>query len=210
MAYSKATAVKYVKAVGTYDESELAEAIARIDDSEAKLLYNLTRKVYQQLKAIRIEVVEGKKSETKRQKQTMSQHEKLHCTIQKIELALEKYEATDEVDSWDIGFTVGEYYGNKTFEQLRIIHDKLISTGTSVEKLRLLNFVERGGLYDFIKNSDERRSRSLFRKPLFRQSLCSARRKDVRVRVRVRVSVRVRVRDLRNSDCRNSGCRNFH
>ena len=53
----------------------------------------------------------------------------------------------------DIGFAVGEHYGNKTFEQLRIIHDKLINAGASAEKLRLLNFVERGRLYDFLKNS---------------------------------------------------------
>jgi len=31
-----------------------------------------------------------------------------------------------------------------------------LKTGSSAEKLKLLNFVERGRLYDFLKNSDER------------------------------------------------------
>jgi hypothetical protein len=75
--------------------------------------------------------------------------------IRKIELALDKYESTADVDAWEMGFASGESYNDKTFEDLRKIHDILINTGCSIDKLRLLNFVERGRLYEFLKKSDK-------------------------------------------------------
>jgi hypothetical protein len=52
-------------------------------------------------------------------------------------LSLEEYEATEHVDNWDMNFSVGVHYGDKPFEKVRDIRDKLISAGTSVDKLRL-------------------------------------------------------------------------
>jgi uncharacterized FlaG/YvyC family protein len=156
MAYSKASTVKYVKAIGTYDEAELADVLTQIDDGDAKLLYELTRKVHNKLKSTRTEAVEGKKLESKKKSQKMSPAEKLHRIIQRIEHALDKYESNVEIDNWNVSFIVGEYYGNKTFEQIKDIHNKLVNSGLSVEKLKLLNLAERGRLYDFLKNSDER------------------------------------------------------
>ena len=69
---------------------------------------------------------------------------------------MDKYESTADIDKWGIGFTVGENYGSKTFEQIKVLHDKLISAGSSIAKLKLLNFAERGRLYDFLKYSDTR------------------------------------------------------
>jgi len=86
----------------------------------------------------------------------MSQQAKLHRIVQQIEASLKKYEATDGADNWNTSFEVGEYCGNKTFPEIIKIHNQLLSAGLSVDKLKLLNFVERGRLYDFLKNPEER------------------------------------------------------
>jgi hypothetical protein len=154
MEFSKASTIKYVRAVGTYDESELADAMTKIEDEDMQQLYELTRKLHCRLQSVRVEAVESKKSKNKSPK--LSPREKLCQMIRKIELALDKYESTADVDAWEISLVVGEgYYNNQTFEDLKEIHDKLINTGCSIEKLRLLNFVERGRLYAFLKNSDK-------------------------------------------------------
>ena len=44
MAFSKATLIKRVKAVGTYAEAEIAEAIEKIDDSEVATFNQLKYK----------------------------------------------------------------------------------------------------------------------------------------------------------------------
>jgi hypothetical protein len=153
MAFSKASTIKYVKAVGTYDESELADAMTNIDVDDMKQLYALTRKLHSQLRSVRVEKVECKKS--KKPNIKLSPQEKLRQMIHKIELALDKYDSTADVDAWEVGFIVGESYDNKTFDELRETHDILINTGCCIEKLRLLNFTERGRLYKFLKSSAE-------------------------------------------------------
>ena len=154
MAFSKATTIKYVKAVSTYGEAELADALSQIEETDVKILFNLTRTLHVQLKSVPTESVEGKQSRQRRPK--AGKQDELTRIIRKITVAVEKYESTAEVDKWDLVFAVGENYGDKTFDQLKEIHEKLIDAGSAVDKLRLLNFVERGRLYNFLKNSDER------------------------------------------------------
>jgi len=101
------------------------------------------------LKNVQIEKVEGKKEP---KQQAMSKQEKLHRTVKKIELAQDKYEDTDEIDKWSIHFHPRNSYDVKSFDEIKAIHSKLISAEISIDKLRLLNYVERGMLYDFLKN----------------------------------------------------------
>ena len=155
MAMSKASTVKYAKALGTYSESELSEALEQIDTDEVSRLYTLMRKLYNKVKNVHIETVDGKNAPKKRLT-TISAQEKLHRMIRIIESNLNKYESTDEIDSWDVSFNVSENFDGKTFAEIKEIHSKLIAVGSNIDKLRLLNFVERGRLYSFLKNSDER------------------------------------------------------
>jgi len=53
-------------------------------------------------------------------------------------------------------FTVGQFYGNKTFNEIKEIRQKLVSAGVSADKIKLLTFYERGSIYIFLKNSGER------------------------------------------------------
>ncbi len=155
MAFPMAETVKLVKAIGTYDDCEIAEAMSQIDKGDMKMIHNLSQQLLNQLENVHARAVSGKKTKCK-QSPKMSQQEKVECVIRKIELALGIYERTDSIDSWELSFPVGVYYGNKTFEEIRVIHNKLINAGSGVDKLRLLNFAERGRLYDFLKNSDDR------------------------------------------------------
>jgi len=87
MAYSKASTVKYVKAIGKYDESELGDALGQFSAKELEKLYELTKKVHSCLQSVCVDEVAGKKDLKKQTK--MSQQEKLKRTIKKIELALD-------------------------------------------------------------------------------------------------------------------------
>ena len=157
MAFSKATTVKYVKAVGTFDEAEITEALMDLDTGDVKLLYELTKKMHMKLKSAHTEDVNSRKVQSKQQINKVRLQEKLRHMILQIEHALDKYEATDAIDKWNIGFPVGKYYGNETLAQIKSIHEQLLEAGSSINKLRLLNFVERGRLYDFLKNKSEER-----------------------------------------------------
>jgi hypothetical protein len=156
MAYSKGSTIKYMKAIGSYDETELGDALAKIKEDDVRVLYKLTQKLHSCLKTVHVENVEGKKPGKKNQTVKLSPEEKVQRLIKKIEAALDTYESTADVDKWNIEFTVGEHYGGKTFEQIKVLHDRLISAGTSIAKLKLLNLAERGRLYDFLKYSENR------------------------------------------------------
>jgi len=154
MAFSKATLIKRVKAVGTYAEAEIAEAIEKIDDSEVATFNQLIQKLHKNLAGVKTEKVDGRKPEKKKAEPTMEQ--KFTRLIEKIRMCLEKYEASDAIDNWSLAFTVGEYYGNKTFTEIQDIHLKLVNAGATAEKMKLLTFFERGSMYNFLKQSDER------------------------------------------------------
>jgi hypothetical protein len=139
MAFSKATTVKYVKAVGKFDEAEITEALMDLNQSDVKVLYDLTKKMHMKLKSAHTEDVNSRKAQSKQQTNKNRQQEKLRHMILQIELALDKYEATDALG------------------QIKSIHEQLLEAGSSINKLRLLNFVERGRLYDFLKNKSEER-----------------------------------------------------
>jgi len=40
--------------------------------------------------------------------------------------------------------------------EIKEIHKKLVDVGTYAEQINLLTFVERGNVYNFLKNSDKR------------------------------------------------------
>ena len=81
MAFSKATTVKYVKAVGTFDEAEITEALMDLDTGDVKLLYELTKKMHMKLKSAHTEDVNSRKVQSKQQINKVRLQEKLrHMT----------------------------------------------------------------------------------------------------------------------------------
>ena len=64
MAASTATTIKCLKAIGTYAESELAEAVCCLDLEQQNQLSALTRLVHQGLKGVNTDEVERKKTKS--------------------------------------------------------------------------------------------------------------------------------------------------
>lgn len=76
--------------------------------------------------------------------------------IEKIEDSLHKYENSGaSTDVWNIEFKL-DYYGNKTLEEIIIIHDRLTRVENSVNNIKLLVSFERGKLYYELKNNEAR------------------------------------------------------
>ena len=119
------------------------------------MLDDVVKQIHKNLKDVKTDTVTGRKSATKKPTKLTAQ-EKFRAVVQKMESALSRYEETEEIDNWSIDFKAGEYYGNKTFNQIKEIHKKLEDAGTCAEKIKLLAFVERGSIYNYLKNSDER------------------------------------------------------
>jgi len=121
MAFSKATVIKRIKAIGTYSEAEPAEAMDAIDSDNMKALDVLIKQIHKNLTGVKTDTVTGRKSATKNLTKPTAQ-DKFRAVVLKMESALSRYEETKEIDNWSINFKAGEYYGDKTFNQLKKIH----------------------------------------------------------------------------------------
>jgi len=156
MALSKAMIVKYARSIGTFDAEVVSDALDCLQDDEMATLYALTKKLNEQLINVKSETVAVNKQLKSKKPDSMklSRQQKLKLTIQKIKSSLDRYEETDEVDVWDLSFEVEVKLESKTSDEIKEIHSKLIVAGCSADKLKLLNYVERGKLYNFLKRED--------------------------------------------------------
>lgn len=69
-------------------------------------------------------------------------------------MSLQEYEAGgDMIDSLDVNFPMGVNYASKTITELLDLHKKLISAGSAAKKIHYLSIVERGKMYDHLKNA---------------------------------------------------------
>jgi len=138
-----------------WEKTELAEAMDTLDGENMKTLDVFVKQIHKNLNGVKTDTVSGKKAVTKKKTKPTAE-EKFRSVVLKMESALSRYEETEEIDNWSINFKAGEYYGDKTFNQLKEIHKKLIDVGTCADKIKLLAFVERGSMYYYLKSSDER------------------------------------------------------
>jgi len=101
--------------------------------------------------------VEGEKPKAE-QKLKLTPAQKLNKVVQKIDTALGIYEDSDAVDSWNMEFKVGELYGSKCLTKLERSTRSSCAWWSlvSAEKIKLLTFYERGSMYNFPRNSDDR------------------------------------------------------
>ena len=83
-----------------------------------------------------------------------------------MEVALHLYEATEEVDLWELGFVIEDTYEGKTLEEINVLHKKLLKAGESVNKLKLIIIAEKGNMYDcLLYTSPSPRDRQKSRMP---------------------------------------------
>ena len=113
----------------------------------------LVKKLHTNLSGVNTDKIKGKKKQQKKP-QRVTDEQKFQAMIAKMKLNLEKYEADANIDNWEIDFPTPSYYGNKTFEELKEIHGRLLKVEDAAEKTKLLSRLERGRMYEFIKISD--------------------------------------------------------
>jgi hypothetical protein len=155
MESSKARIVKFVKAFATYTESELTEATDELNDDERRSFNTISQKLYQKLQEVNTDVIEGKNL-TKKNSSRVTLEQKVNLAITKIENALQQYESEDCIDDWKIEFETGVKYDTlHTIDELKMYHEKLIQSTTSLAHIKLLVFVERGSMYSYLKYSQK-------------------------------------------------------
>ena len=71
--------------------------------------------------------------------QRVTEEQKFQAMIAKMKINLETYESDANVDNWEIDFPTRSYYGNKTFEELKEIHGRLVKIEDAAEKTKLLS-----------------------------------------------------------------------
>ena len=145
--------VNYLKAISSYTESELAEAADVLDEDQRKTLLSLADRLHKRLKTVNTDRIEGKDKSKKLQTVTMEQ--KFISAVSKIRKALEKYRSTDSVVEWKLQFKIGLEYEKTTFEEIQAFHNELIKSESNAEHVKLLIYVERGRMYDYLKYSQD-------------------------------------------------------
>jgi hypothetical protein len=153
MATSKSKIAKFIKAIATYSESELTEAVDELNDDERRSFNRMAEKLHRKLKELNTDIIDGKNS-TKKFSNQVTMEQKFTTVIAKIQSALQRYESEDFIDEWKIEFQTGVKYDNiSSINELKIHHETLIKTTTSLAHIKLLAYVERGRMYNYLKNS---------------------------------------------------------
>lgn len=156
MASSKSKIVKHLKAVGKYEASEISEALDSLKEDEGKQLSNLVKTLHTKLQGVSTEKVAGPRQH-KAGAGHVTKEQKFEVMIEKIKKNLDKYEADASVDVWDTDFPVGDSYDDKSFEEIKTLHSRLVKTTASAEKIKMLSMSELGKMYDWLKYESENR-----------------------------------------------------
>lgn len=64
-AYTKGSTTRYVRLLGQKNEVEICGAMDKMEESEVKNLYELTRKLHSHLQSVKVEEVKEKKQKNK-------------------------------------------------------------------------------------------------------------------------------------------------
>lgn len=152
-ASSKSKSAKYLKAIGSYSEGELTEAIDKLSSEHRRMLAILTPHLHDHLKQVNTDTIEGKETARKKTK-TVTMEQKFRSAVKKITEALEKYESSDNVVYWTITFAVGTEYSGQNWEAIKAIHTNLVKTECTAEYIKLLISTERGRMYEYLKYSE--------------------------------------------------------
>jgi len=152
MASKSVMTAKRLKVLAAYNDAEIMGALIQMkDDDQAKMsgyLVEIMRRLN------KVDTTKVERPKTKKKLQIVTKQEQLHTVLLKIRQALDKYES-DRIDHWTIDFLVGEIYENYTQADLEAQHQKLDSSGSCADQVKLLIFMEKGRMYDYLKFSEK-------------------------------------------------------
>jgi len=91
MAFSKSSTIKYIKAVGTYSEAELAEAFDKTDAEDLQMLNQAMKQLHLSFQGVKTEKIAGKSAKSGKKIKPTSL-EKFLAAIKKAEVAVNEYQ----------------------------------------------------------------------------------------------------------------------
>ena len=92
MAFSKSSTIKYIKAVGTYSEAELAEAFDKTDAEDLQMLNQAMKQLHLSFQGVKTEKIAGKSALKSGKKIKPTSLEKFLAAIKKAEVAVNEYQ----------------------------------------------------------------------------------------------------------------------
>jgi len=147
---------KRLKTIGEFTEAEILSAMTSFSVDDQSSLAGLSKRLWESLQKTDTRTFE--KPQTKKKLQKVTEAHKLVSIVDKIEKVLLKYEESPHVDKWDFRSfenAVGESFDSLDELQIIEVHRQLINVASAADKIRLVTFVERGRLYDYLKFSED-------------------------------------------------------
>jgi len=146
---------KRLKAVTGYSESEILAVLSDLEDSKQFAVNELITVLYTKLQ--KVDTRKFEKPPSKKKQPTSTEEQKITAIIAKIKQVLQQYGASERLDRWDLS-NISQAFNTKyedcDEDAIIRLHKQLISVEKSVCKTKLLTFVERGRMYNFLKVSE--------------------------------------------------------
>jgi len=155
MAARSVNVAKRLKAVGSYDESQIAIILSQFTEEDQAKLSVLTAEVMSRLEKLNT-LTNRSQPKQKKKLPSVTKEQKLIAVVSKIRQALDAYGSGETSDVWKIEFQVVLNYNEIEIEQLKVLHQDLVSSAKSTDEIKLLIYVERGRMYDSLKFSETR------------------------------------------------------
>jgi hypothetical protein len=131
---SSLSAAKNIICIATCSEGAILAAISLMQEEEQTMMAEATQKIIKNMKTINTTPV----SLGKKRKVTANQEEKCSAALIKMKKALDEYEGSDKIDRIVIDFEVGVNYDEKSWEEIRLLHQNLDRNTIGVEYIKLL------------------------------------------------------------------------
>ena len=136
--------VKLLKAIGSYSEAEISDAVhTSLNAADKGVFRGYARVINDELYgAPTVNVAKKEKA-----KKTIDTEQKFALIISKIRAQLRQYGSTAVRDEWKVDFQINVPLAIYSLNNIAH-HEQLVNSGRAVQKTQLLTFFERGRLYD--------------------------------------------------------------
>jgi len=140
--------VKLLKAIGSYSEAEISDAVhTSLNAADKDVFRGYARAINDKLYgAPTVNVAKKEKA-----KKTIDTEQKFALLISKIRAQLRQYGSTEVRDEWKVEFQINVPLATYSLNNIITHHEQLINSGRAAQKTQLLTFFERGRIYDYLK-----------------------------------------------------------
>jgi len=143
---------RQIKYLTSFSESEILQAMSLSDIDNVEALSQGLSRISHEIRNIPPSTSGSHKKKTQ-SKKPATRKERVESIMTKIKDCLREYEANDPaIDDCRMKFKMGVDYRNWIWDDVKIQHQNLAKTDINCNKIKLLTFLERGYLYNYLKN----------------------------------------------------------